>query len=607
MFPSEPVLRFMYEDLIARLATHFTDLRTGTRDAGIGTALEFVREQFGAGASTIYLCNGAGGFLRNPNWRAQGPRTVRADPSREEFDCATDRLAEFEIVRVRHGSQDAARPPGSVVFVPLVARSALLGVLILDWRGVDCEPNAEEVFKSLRVVGDIMTGAIEQLRAEESLRRSEERLRDTQRLEALGRLSGGVAHDFNNFLTAIIGNCELLSDDLSDVAVCSDEVDEIRRAAQRASTLVDRILAFGRRGQSKTRVVDVRWIVADMEKLIRRVVGDTIDVVVDLGEDCEVVKADPGQIEQVLLNLVVNARDAMPDGGTLSIRVASRQIGSAVARRALAPGRYVELAVSDDGCGMTEETRSRLFEPFYTTRGCGKGTGLGLATVATIASELDGEVGVESQTGRGTTFAVLIPRVEESVAVLDETTERPTVIPCVETILVVEGEQVVRDLMRRILEHDGYKVLEACDETAALEISRSYPGAIDGIVVDLALPHLQGRALVAELVAGRPQLAAVYTSCYAEADLRDEGVLEESVVCVEKPFGPHSLVLGVRRALDARPLATSEGVISSRARAPRRPYAPYVTPIRPARLTRPTRSTTSVPGAIAADSETLDA
>jgi CheY-like chemotaxis protein len=344
-----------------------------------------------------------------------------------------------------------------------------------------------------------------------------------------------------------------------------------------------------------------------MEKLIRRVVGDAIRVVVDLRDDCEVINADPGQIEQVLLNLAVNARDAMPDGGTLSIRVSGREIGPTTARRGLAPGRYVELAVRDDGCGMNEETRSRLFEPFYTTKGCGRGTGLGLATVATIASELDGDVSVESRRGQGTIFSVLIPRAHDAVVRLDQTIERTAVAPREETILIVEEEQVVRDLMRRILEHDGYKVLEVCDESAALELSRCYTGVIDGIVVDLALPHLQGLALVAEIAAGRPQLAAVYTSCYAEADLRDEGVLEQSVVCVEKPFGPHGLVRGVRRSLDARPLATSEGVISSGALAPRSPHEPSVTPIQPTRFTRPTRSATAVPGAIAADSETLGA
>jgi signal transduction histidine kinase/CheY-like chemotaxis protein len=445
------------------------------------------------------------------------------------------------------------------VMVPLSCHGQLAGVLMLDWQH---EPGltrpcaaAESERKALRVVGDLFTGAIEQHRVDESLRHTEERLQAAKRYEAIGQLSGGVAHDVNNLLGAIIGSCDLMSGDLAESSSCQEDLSEIRRAAERASSLVDRVLSFGHRNDLRPRIIDLNWAVAGMEKLIGRVVGREVDVVLDLKEGCGFVHADPGQIDRVLLNLVVNARDAMAASGTLTIRVREREIGfpaEAPFPTQTPAGKYVELSVRDSGCGMSKETKARVFEPFFSTKGRVAGTGLGLANVSEIMRELRGAIGVESELGIGSTFLVLIPRAEDHSVELTSDDGFSIDAGGSETILVVEEERVARNLLRRVLEHEGYTVLEAGDDQGAVEVAERHQGPIDLVITDLRLPHLRGHSLAALLKRQRPELRALFTSCHSESAVRDQDVLDASTQVIEKPFGPLSLSRGVRRAIEGR-------------------------------------------------------
>jgi signal transduction histidine kinase/CheY-like chemotaxis protein len=554
----------MYEDLIAQLATRFADLDRGERNTGIFRALECVRVELGADTGCIHLrseCDG--GYLPSPEWWADrqnegnyGELEIRRALSPDvlerlqNFDIACDTGTAIEKSGVEEKNNYS-------VMVPLSCHGQQAGVLILDWRQESdlartCVAMKSER-KALRVVGDLFAGAIEQVRVDESLRQTKERLQATERYEALGQLSGGVAHDVNNLLGAIIGSCDLMSSDLANASSCQEDLDEIRLAAERASSLVGRVLSFGHRDDLQPRIIDLNWAVAGMEKLIDRVVGREVDVVLDLKEGCGFVRADPGQIDRILLNLVVNARDAMSAAGTLTIRVREREIGAppeAPFPAQTAAGKYVELSVRDSGCGMNEKTKARVFEPFFSTKGRVAGTGLGLANVSEVTRELRGTIGVESELGSGSTFSVLIPRADESGVEFTSDDGFPKATGGSETILVVEEERVVRNLLRRVLEHEGYTVLEAGDHRAAVDVAERYQGPIHLVITDLSLPHLRGHSLITFLQRQHPELKALFTSCHSESAVRDQGTLDASIQVIEKPFGPLSLSRGVRRAIE---------------------------------------------------------
>jgi PAS domain S-box-containing protein len=380
-------------------------------------------------------------------------------------------------------------------------------------------------------------------------RRLEEELRQAQRIEAVGRLAGGVAHDFNNLLTAILGYTQLVLREMGPDDANRADVEEIKRAGDRAAALTQQLLAFSRRQVLQPRVIDVNALVADMEKMLRRLIGEDIDLVADLGHEVGRVRADAGQLEQVILNLALNARDAMPRGGRLTIETADVELAEhAVAGVPIAPGRYVQLRVSDTGVGMDAATRARVFEPFFTTKATGRGTGLGLATVYGIVKQSDGYIVADSEPDRGTTFAVYLPRIGDLPA---PAPQRP--LPearGTETVLLVEDEDAVRSLARRTLETMGYRVLEASGGPEALALTRRHAGPIDLLLTDVVMPEMSGSALAEQLVAARPGLPVLFMTGYTDDAVLRHGVSEAGVALLQKPFEPQGLALKVRAVLD---------------------------------------------------------
>jgi len=384
---------------------------------------------------------------------------------------------------------------------------------------------------------------------EEALRKSEEELRHSQKMEAVGRLAGGVAHDFNNLLTAIIGYAELISTRVTSNTLAKQNADLIRKAGEQAAALTRQLLAFSRKQLLQPKVIDLNALVVEMEKLLRRVIGERFDLQTHPDAEIGRVKADPSQIEQVVLNLGVNARDAMPTGGELIIRTANERLDGTTAAQisaSLLPGDYVVLSVTDTGAGMDEETKAHIFEPFFTTKGPGKGTGLGLATVYGIVRQTGGGISVKSEPGLGSTFKIYLPLV---LAPLDytKTVTAPVEKPDnFETILVVEDEEIVRDLVCAVLEEEGYNVLCSSDGLEALEVAEKFDGTIDLLVTDVIMPHMNGPELAARLVEVRREMKVLYVSGYSDNDIGNHGVLDQRFELLQKPFTPQALARKIR-------------------------------------------------------------
>ena len=381
----------------------------------------------------------------------------------------------------------------------------------------------------------------------------EEQFRQAQKMEAVGRLAGGVAHDFNNILTAILGYGDLLRASLSGDSPLQEDVEEIRKAAERAATLTRQLLAFSRRQVLTMEVLDLNHLVRDLEKMLRRVIGEDVRIVTLFDRSLGRVRADRGQLEQVLMNLVVNARDAMPGGGTLTIETRNDEIDEARAREhpGLRPGAAVLLAVSDTGTGMDEDTKSHIFEPFYTTKEKEKGTGLGLATVYGIIEQSGGQIFVHSEPGHGTRFEIYLPRVaasaDDGVPALQAGS---TGIGGTETVLLVERDDAVRRLARETLDPLGYVVLAAERAERGLEIAKEHRGPIHLLVTDVVMPGLTGTGLVASLAKLRPGIPVLYMSGYTESAAIRNGFLEPGAPLLQKPFGPAELARRVRQTLD---------------------------------------------------------
>jgi signal transduction histidine kinase len=393
-------------------------------------------------------------------------------------------------------------------------------------------------------------------RAMAQQRRLEEQLIQSQKMEGIGRLAGGVAHDFNNLLTAILGYAELMESQLEDEGLRS-ELREIRLAGERAAALTRQLLAFSRRQVLQPRTLDLNIVVSDVEKMLARLIGEDVTLVTRLEPALGSVKADPGQIEQVIMNLAVNARDAMPEGGTLTFETANAMLDAdfvAVHSGAL-PGAYVVLTVTDTGTGMTDEVRGHAFEPFFTTKEKGKGTGLGLATAYGIVKQSGGYITVDSEAGRGTTFRIYLPRVEGTAAVTERTTISSLLPVGTETILLVEDEAGVRRLSLTVLETQGYIVLEAASGDIALQVARSETGPIHLIVTDVVMPGMNGRELWERLKVLRPDSRVLFMSGYTDDAIARHGVLEPGIAFLQKPFTPFSLAQKVREVLDAAPRA----------------------------------------------------
>lgn len=386
-------------------------------------------------------------------------------------------------------------------------------------------------------------------------KRLEEQLRQAQKLEAIGQLAGGVAHDFNNLLTLINGYSDFLLESLSPVDPRRADVERIRNAGQRAASLTQQLLAFSRKQMLQPQVLDLNTVVSDTDKMLRRLIGEDIELVTVLDPALGRVEVDPGQMQQVILNLAVNARDAMPQGGKLTIETRNVELDETYAqRRAMVqPGPYVMLAISDTGVGMDEETQSHIFEPFFTTKEVGKGTGLGLATVYGIVKQSGGYIWVYSEEGQGTTFKIYLPRVEEEAEGMPLHGGESGYLPRGrETVLLVEDEPGVRGLTGRVLSRQGYRVLEASNGEEALRVAREHAGEpIDLLVTDVVMPLMGGKTLAERLKAMHPGIRVLYMSGYTDNVVVHHGILDRGVAFLQKPFGPEALARKVREMLDA--------------------------------------------------------
>jgi PAS domain S-box-containing protein len=383
-------------------------------------------------------------------------------------------------------------------------------------------------------------------------KRLEQQLLQSQKMEAVGQLAGGVAHDFNNILTAIVGYTDLLSADFAPNDRHLEDLEEIRKAARRAAALTRQLLAFSRKQVLEPRVIDMNAVVQNMDKMLRSLISENIDLKTAFASGLSATRADPNQLEQVIMNLAINARDAMPDGGTLTIETGNAQLDETYAARhvAVSPGEYVMLAVSDTGHGMDEATKARIFEPFFTTKPVGRGTGLGLSTVYGIVKQSGGNIWLYSEPGKGTTFKIYLPAVDAVAEDLTKPAAATAHSGGAETILVVEDDEQVRRLVHRGLAHRGYTILEADRGTTAVDMARRHKGTIDLLLTDVVMPDMNGSKLAETLRRDRPGLPVLFMSGYPDGAIAHHGILDAGVAYLPKPFTTDAVARRVREILD---------------------------------------------------------
>ena len=454
-----------------------------------------------------------------------------------------------------------------------------------EFKGVDCEwarkdGSTTSVRLSGRAISDESKNVTFEIFTEDVTERRalEQQLRQSQKMEAIGRLAGGIAHDFNNLLMVISGYSEFLLERLGPDQTLRGPAKEIATAAERATSLTRQLLAFSRKQMLTPKVLDLNAVVTENLKMLTRLIGEDIDLVMIPGPELGAVKADPGQVEQVILNLAVNARDAMPQGGRLTIETANVTLDEAYARvhSPVQPGEYTMLAITDTGVGMDSDTQSHIFEPFFTTKGP-KGTGLGLSTVYGIVKQSGGYIWVYSEPGKGTSFKIYMPHVtaeevaavEQPAAVVSAPVETPR-----ETILVVEDEVNLRRLTRQFLENQGYDVVEAADGAAAVQICVAHQGAIHLLLTDVIMPGMNGRELAQRVSEIRPNMKVLYMSGYTENAIGHNGTLDAGITLLQKPFTLQALKAKVREVLDQTTLPqevamSARAVVHSEARVAR--------------------------------------
>ncbi|MBS1795085.1 MAG: PAS domain S-box protein [Acidobacteria bacterium] len=431
-----------------------------------------------------------------------------------------------------------------------------------DGTIIDVEITSHELLfggKCSRLI--LINDVTEQRWAEEALRQSEEQLRQSQKLESVGRLAGGIAHDFNNMLTAINGYSDLILKSLAPDDPLRRNVEEIKKAGTRSAELTQQLLAFSRRQIMQAKVLDLNRVISDTIIMLQRLIGEDIQMITSLSPDVGLIEADPGQLSQVLLNLIVNARDAMPKGGSIVIETESLYIDDYYANHHInvKPGDYVMLAVSDTGIGMDEETRQQIFEPFFTTKEMGKGTGLGLSTVYGIVKQSGGNIWVYSEPGKGTTFKIYLPRVAAPPKPAENAAGKANLQRGSETILLVEDEETVRRLSREVLELCGYKVIEAENGIAALNLCEVYKGKIDLLMTDVVMPQMGGRELAETMSQIYPQIRVLFTSGYTDDAIFRHGIIDIGTNFIQKPFTFDALARKVRELFD-QPVETRQSV-----------------------------------------------
>jgi PAS domain S-box-containing protein len=487
------------------------------------------------------------------------------------FDCGQDKVALTEaalparvcrdrapvwaprFVAENHwagGRADAACGAHDAAGFPILVRGDVVGMFIFFAAQIDQPDN--QLQQTMSALCSQIGQFVERHQAEMALETAEENLRQSQKMEALGLLAGGVAHDFNNLLTVIIGHSEIGQERLSHDDPLRQLLNEIELAGKRAAALTRQLLAFSRKQVIDPVIISINEHVAEMERMLRRLIGEEIELQLQLAPDVYHVKADPAQIEQIILNLIVNARDAMPHGGRLSVRTGNarpeRHDSDGFNNTAVGPCAFLE--VSDTGCGMDDQTKSRIFEPFFTTKGKDRGTGLGLSTVYGIVQQSGGTVTVESQLNHGTTFRVFLPRARDALQPR-EVDAQPVPLPRgTETVLVVDDEDGVRAVVSSILQVQGYTVLEAASGEEALELCQRRSGRVDLIVTDVIMPGMSGQELADHVLASHPRIRLLFISGYAGGEMRSRGPNHREPPFLHKPFTSDALARKVRQALD---------------------------------------------------------
>jgi two-component system cell cycle sensor histidine kinase/response regulator CckA len=440
--------------------------------------------------------------------------------------------------------------PDSALVAPMSVMGKPIGVLEIQSYQSHAYTNEHSV--AMNMAANLAAITIENVRLLEGEREKEEQLRQSQKMEAIGKLAGGVAHDFNNLLTAITGYSDLSLRRLEAGHPLRRNLEEIKKAGERAATLTRQLLAFSRKQMLQPKVLDLNAVIVDMFKLLQRLIGEDIDLLSSLNSSLGQVKADPGQLQQVLMNLCVNARDAMPQGGKLTIKTSNIYVDEEYAKRhvSVQPGDYVLLSISDTGCGMDARTQERVFEPFFTTKEQGRGTGLGLSTVYGIVKQSGGNIWVYSEVGRGTSFKIYLPRFDKAVEVVLEKRTEEVSSTGSETVLLVEDEEMVRNMTSEALRESGYRVLEARDTNHAVSLCQTFEEEIHLMLSDVVMPVMSGRVLAEAVAPLRPGMRVLYMSGYTDDHIVHHGVLEEGMNFIEKPFTGDLLAKKVRDVLD---------------------------------------------------------
>jgi PAS domain S-box-containing protein len=475
------------------------------------------------------------------------------------WNAAAERMFGYTSIEAIGASMELIVPPEGHADLAARRHAVCAGTRVTPYETTTCHKDGHRLsvsvaFSPIVNRAGVVVGISSIVRDISQRRALEDQMRQAQKMEALGSLAGGIAHDFNNLLTVIMGNAEFAITQLDPISPVRGDVEEIRMAGYSATLLTRRLLTFSRKGIVQEAIVDLNDIVTRLDKMLRRTLGEDVEFIVRQSPALWPVRADPGQLEQVLMNLVVNARDAMPDGGVLTLEIDNVELDESFVATHLgaAVGAYARLSVTDTGCGMSPEVRAHIFKPFFTTKGPTEGTGLGLSTVYGIVQQAAGFIAVESEPGKGSTFTVYLPRIVDEAPAIAQSAILP-VGTGTEIILLVEDDDNVRALSARGLRRHGYTLLVARHAAEAVKLAERYPGKIDLLLTDIVMPGGNGRALAERLVKSISDLKVLYTSGYTDSVTTLQAIRASSADFIQKPYSPDSLARKVRSVLDARP------------------------------------------------------